>query len=296
MAAPVAPRSAVAELERDADEVVLLHKSDAFWAIGQFYDDFHQVTDEEVVDLLWRASAPSAEPAIAEKALDPPLLDTDVEVRAGGVTLRGHITIPESPHGIVVFAHGSGSSRHSPRNRYVASVLNQAGLGTMLFDLLTADEETNRANVFDIGLLASRLTNVTQWVRSVPEARGLSVGYFGASTGTGAALLAAVDPASRPAAIVSRGGRPDLAASCLGQVRVPTLLVVGELDDVVIEVNRRAQEQLRCETRLDIVPGATHLFEEPGALRCVAQLARDWFLQHCDAQPVRVGPGSESRT
>ena len=165
----------------------------------------------------------------------------------------------------------------------MASVLNGAGLGTLLVDLLTPDEESDRTKVFDIELLAGRLTDVTKWLRARPEASALPVAYFGASTGAGAALWAAAEPDADIAAVVSRGGRPDLAARRLDQVRAPTLLIVGGDDDVVLDLNRRAQAVLRCDCRLAVVPGATHLFEEPGALEAVAELARDWFVAHCSS-------------
>lgn len=201
--------------------------------------------------------------------------------------VAGHLTVPENACGVVLFAHGSGSSRHSPRNRYVAVRLNEAGFATMLFDLLTVEEEQDRANVFDIELLAHRLLDVAGWVQMRPDVAALPVGYFGASTGAGAALWAAADPAARVSAVVSRGGRPDLAGPKLGSVRAPTLLIVGGHDDVVIELNRRAQERLVCENRLEVVPGATHLFEEPGALEQVADHAADWFAVHLGGRQVR---------
>ena len=206
--------------------------------------------------------------------------DEEITVAAGSVRIAGHLTVPRDGRGIVVFAHGSGSSRHSPRNRQVASALHEAGLGTVLFDLLSAEEEGDRSKVFDIALLARRLLDVTAWLRGRPDAQGWRIGYFGASTGAAAALVAAADPDADVAAIVSRGGRPDLAGPRLGLVRAPTLLVVGGSDDVVLDLNRSAQAQLRCENRLEIVPGATHLFEEPGALERVAALARDWFTRY----------------
>lgn len=184
---------------------------------------------------------------------------------------------------MVVFAHGSGSSRHSPRNQFVATVLNRAGLGTLLFDLLTRAEELDRANVFDIGLLARRLIEATQWLSDRPETEALAVGYFGASTGAAAALWAAAEPGSEVAAVVSRGGRPDLAGPRLEAVRAPTLLIVGARDHAVLELNRRALAQLRCPSDLAVVPGATHLFEEPGTLAMAAALARDWFLSQLPA-------------
>jgi thioredoxin len=196
--------------------------------------------------------------------------------------------VPEAAKGIVIFVHGSGSSRHSPRNQFVATVLNRAGLGTLLFDLLTPDEEHDRANVFDIGLLAARLVGVTHWLGTQPEVHGLPVGYFGASTGAGAALWAAAETGVDVAAVVSRGGRPDLAGARLAAVRAPTLLIVGGDDDVVLGLNRRAAAQLRCEHRLEVVPGAGHLFEEPGTLRASAELARDWFV-------AQLAPGSTAR-
>jgi putative phosphoribosyl transferase len=207
-----------------------------------------------------------------------------VRVPAGSVTLEGNLTLPEQSRGIVLFAHGSGSSRHSPRNRYVARLLNEAKLATLLIDLLTLHEEVLDARTaqlrFDIDLLAERLVDATDWLTQFPDTKDLRIGYFGASTGAAAALAAAALRPDVVGAIVSRGGRPDLAGAALIRVRAPTLLIVGEDDVQVIELNRAALEQLRCEKRLVVVPGATHLFEEPGALDVVAQLARDWFERH----------------
>jgi putative phosphoribosyl transferase len=184
----------------------------------------------------------------------------------------------------VVFAHGSGSSRHSPRNQFVARSLNKAGLATLLFDLLTPEEESvdiyTREHRFDIGLLAERLVQATKWARQQKSTRELRIGYFGSSTGGGAALVAAVQLPDEVGAVVSRGGRPDLAGEALSKVKAPTLLIVGGEDHVVIELNQHARAQMRCECKTDIVPGATHLFEEPGALEQVAQLASDWFVRH----------------
>ncbi|HLU75625.1 MAG TPA: hydrolase [Nonomuraea sp.] len=194
--------------------------------------------------------------------------------------IPGQLVLPEGARGVVLFAHGSGSSARSPRNRYVAGALNESGLGTLLFDLLTPEEGADRTNVFDIGLLASRLLAATERLRAAPAAAGLPVGYFGASTGAAAALWAAAEPDSDVAAVVSRGGRPDLTGPRLGAVRAPTLLIVGGQDEQVLELNRQAQSELRCESRLEVVPGATHLFEEPGALEQVAGLARLWFTRH----------------
>jgi pimeloyl-ACP methyl ester carboxylesterase len=207
-----------------------------------------------------------------------------VRITAGPVTLEGNLSLPRGARGIVMFAHGSGSSRLSPRNRYVAQLLNQARLATLLVDLLTAQEEaidlrTARLR-FDIGLLAERLVGATDWLLEHPQTRELQIGYFGASTGAAAALVAAAERLDEVAAIVSRGGRPDLAGPRLPQVRAPTLLIVGGNDVQVIELNRAAFAQLRCEKQLVIVPGATHLFEEPGALDEVARLAREWFERY----------------
>ncbi|MGZ4693114.1 MAG: phosphoribosyltransferase family protein [Acidimicrobiales bacterium] len=288
LAAPVAPPEASQRFAGDADELVVLATPEPFYAVGQFYENFGQTSDEEVIELLARAAQPpvAARPSADD---DPPLRSEDVAVVAGPVTLAGHLEVPEQPIGIVVFAHGSGSSRHSPRNRYVASVLNEAGIGTLLFDLLTSAEELDRANVFDIELLARRLTDATTWLRGQPDVGHLPIGYFGASTGAGAALWAASEPDARIAAVVSRGGRPDLAGPRLSLVTAPTLLIVGGRDTVVIDLNREAAAELRGEKELTIVPGATHLFEEPGTLREAAEAARDWFVRHL---PAGAGPGA----
>jgi putative phosphoribosyl transferase len=202
---------------------------------------------------------------------------SEVEVPHEGIELAATLRVPEQPSGFVVFAHGSGSSRHSPRNRLVADVLHRAGLGTLLLDLLLPPEEADRANVFDIPLLGARLVSAVRWLRTRPEAAESPIGYFGASTGAGAALWAAAEPDAEIAAVVSRGGRPDLAGSRLEFVRAPTLLIVGGADTTVIQLNRVALAQLRCPAEIAIVPGATHLFEEEGALAQVSILARDWF-------------------
>jgi putative phosphoribosyl transferase len=207
-----------------------------------------------------------------------------VRVAAGPVALEGNLSLPEGARGVVLFAHGSGSSRHSSRNRYVARRLNEARLATLLIDLLTAEEESFDLRTaqlrFDIGLLAERLVGATDWLAQYPDARPLRIGYFGASTGAAAALVAAAERADAVGAVVSRGGRPDLAGPALPRVRAPTLLIVGGNDFEVIALNQAALRQLRCEKRLAIVPRATHLFEEPGALEEVARLARDWFERH----------------
>jgi len=319
LAVPVAPPSACTALTADADEVICLETPGHFLAIGEWYQDFSQTSDREVVSLLQRAaadrgSAEAARPAGGSGGADGPVPrarpapDTGGPARAAGgpsppagrrapgpgagpwggevvfaagpARLAGHLSTPGGGAGMVVFAHGSGSSRRSPRNRFVADVLATAGLGTLLFDLLTAEEEQDRANVFDIGLLASRLGAVTRWVHEQPGLAGARVGYFGASTGAAAALWAAAEPGAEVAAVVSRGGRPDLAMPRLAAVRAPTLLIVGALDDVVLGLNREAQRHLRGENQLAVVPGAGHLFEEPGTLERVAGLARDWFTRY----------------
>jgi len=210
--------------------------------------------------------------------------ENEVIVPVGSVTLDGELQIPQNAHGLVLFAHGSGSSRLSPRNQFVARVLREAGLGTLLFDLLTREEEVidsfTRHLRFDIPLLAERLVGALRWVGSVDAARGLRIGYFGASTGGGAALVAAAQTGDAVGAIVSRGGRPDLASAWLPKVKCPTLLLVGELDPVVIELNRTALDRMTCLRELRLVPNATHLFEEPGTLDYVAREAAGWFSQY----------------
>jgi putative phosphoribosyl transferase len=212
-------------------------------------------------------------------------IESEVSIEAGRVTLEGTLGFPEEAAGIVLFAHGSGSSRHSPRNRYVAQVLQSKGIATLLFDLLTSQEESidqyNAELRFNIPFLAKRLAGATEWVQRRPDTRALKIGYFGASTGAAAALVAAAELPDAVAAVVSRGGRPDLAEEALGSVRAPTLLIVGGDDTPVIAMNQDALAQLRCpEKKLIIVPGATHLFEEPGTLEEVARLAAEWFAQH----------------
>ncbi|MFB6511070.1 phosphoribosyltransferase family protein [Streptomyces virginiae] len=271
LAVPVAPPDAVARLGSAADEVVCLATPHAFRAVGEWYQDFSQTPDEEVVFLLARAAAdPTGRPPVRT-------VEVEVEVDAGGPVLVGDLAQPEGAGAVVVFAHGSGSGRRSPRNRSVAADLNRAGLSTLLLDLLTPGEEADRANVFDIETLARRLAAATAWLR---RREFLPAGWFGASTGAAAALWAAGETGADIGAVVSRGGRPDLAGERLAAVRAPTLLIVGGRDSTVLDLNRRAQRELRCENRLEIVPGATHLFEEPGAMDEVARLAGDWFTRH----------------
>ena len=286
LTAPVCAGSSLRQLAADADELIFLQTPRDFAAVGQFYADFRPTGDDEVVELLHRAARRHG-----GGAQDPPPRDEEVAVRAAGVDLAGHLTVPEHASGMVIFVHGSGSSRHSPRNRYVADVLQRAALATLLFDLLTPEEEGSRAAVFDIKLLAQRLAEVTAWVRTQAGWQSRPSGWFGASTGAGAALRAAADPDADVAAVVSRGGRPDLAGDRLSDVRAPTLLIVGGLDRAVLELNEAARSHLRCENGLAVVPGATHLFEEPGTLAAAAALAREWFAGHLGGGPVPPVPG-----
>jgi putative phosphoribosyl transferase len=254
------------------DELVCLEAPPDLGAIGFWYRDFSQTSDEEVIELLEKARREHEE--------------RPVKVPTAPVELEGNLGVPEGARGVVLFAHGSGSGRHSPRNRYVARVLREAGLGTLLIDLLTPDEEEvdlrTRHLRFDIGLLAQRLAGATDWLTENPDTRGLRIGYFGASTGAGAALVAAAERREAVGAVVSRGGRPDLAGDALPLVEAPTLLIVGGNDVPVIGMNEEALARLRAEKRLEILPGAGHLFEEPGALEEVARLAAEWFARHLD--------------
>jgi putative phosphoribosyl transferase len=290
LAAPVASRLAAEELRGACDTFVCLEIPDPFFAVGEWYQDFSQTSDDEVIALLGKAALAAAPPpsAPADRGVRPTVMD--VEVPSRDVTLRGCLAVPTPSFGAVVFAHGSGSSRLSARNQMVAGVLNQAGLTTLLFDLLTTSEESDRARVFDVELLADRLGHATRWLVGQPDFRTAKIGYFGASTGAAAALWAAAQPDCLITSVVSRGGRPDLAAPMLAAVTAPTLLIVGEHDEAVLEINRRARAALRCEHHLAIVPQAGHLFEEPGALEAVAELARDWFTAKMTAAAVEEPP------
>jgi putative phosphoribosyl transferase len=295
LAVPVAARESVQELAGVADEVVVLATPFPFYAVGEWYTQFSPTPDDDVVRLL-EANNHGVVRAYEHRPGDDPIptrRDDEIAIDTGGVRLAGHLTVPGAATGVVVFAHGSGSSRHSPRNRLVAHELNASGLATLLFDLLTPAEAVDRACTFDIELLARRLRTVTHWVHRQPDVAGLGVGYFGASTGAAAALCAAADePSVR--AVVSRGGRPDLAAPRLAEVHAPTLLIVGSRDAQVLDLNRRAADALSCPHTIEIVPGATHLFEEPGTLEAAARLACDWFVYHL--APTRsVGGGSDDR-
>jgi len=218
----------------------------------------------------------------------------NVQIHARRAVLSGNLNIPEGAAALVLFAHGSGSSRHSPRNQFVARTLNDAGLATLLFDLLTPEEEAadvrTREHRFNISLLGERLVQATKWAKQQEQTRDLRLSYFGSSTGAGAALVAAAEIPKDVGAVVSRGGRPDLAGDALPKVQAPTLLIVGGNDDIVIELNEMARDQMRCEVKLEIVPDATHLFEEPGALEKVAKLASEWFVSHLGGE---AGPSRE---
>lgn len=265
LAVPVAPRRWIDDMGDAADDYACVETPSPFGAVGQAYADFSPTSDDEVVACLRRVRHPHVQ---------------EVEVPVTPVRLPGLLTVPPHARGVVVFAHGSGSSRHSPRNRAVAARLHRAGLASLLFDLLTEDEQRQRSNVYDIGLLGERLVDALRWVGDRPPVAALPVGLFGASTGAAAALWAAADPGSDVRAVVSRGGRPDLTGPRLGEVRAPTLLVVGGEDRLVLELNREARARLRCESELLVVPGASHLFAEPGALEAVADAAAAWFTDH----------------
>lgn len=291
LAVPVAASDSIEDLAGVADEVVCLFPEDEFFAVGLWYADFRATTDDDVVEILDRARRERVEAGEQVRRKSERVrvrVDREVRIPVGDDCLEGRLTIPPESRGLVLFAHGSGSSRHSPRNRYVAAVLQRDGLATLLLDLLTEAEEeidTRTAHLrFDIGLLASRLVTATDWVRSQRESAALPIGYFGASTGAAAALVAAAARREAVHAVVSRGGRPDLAETSLGEVRAPTLLIVGGNDPEVLQLNREALHVLGCEKLIEVVPGATHLFEEPDALEHVAASASRWFTHHLDAR------------
>jgi putative phosphoribosyl transferase len=285
LAAPVGAPEAAEHLGRVADLVVCPHLPPAFRAVGMWYERFDQTSDEEVLELLAAARVPASGAAVAGSAAGAPLVLEEAAIPQGdGTVVHGDLDVPDGARGAVVFAHGSGSSRHSGRNRQVAATLQAHGFATLLLDLLTEAEElaerTTRHLRFDIDLLADRLGGAFRWLATVPAARDLPVGCFGASTGGAAALVAAARHPHLVAAVVSRGGRPDLAGDHLPAVRAPTLLIVGGADEVVLDLNRQAAGRLTARHRLVVVPGAGHLFEEPGALEQVAVLAAGWFAEH----------------
>ena len=286
VAAPVAAGDAVALVAEEADEVVCLDVPHDFLGVGRWYRDFAAVSDDEVVALLG-AARPGTEPLDQVRAAAGLEAARELRLDLAGVTLTGDLTLPAQSRGLVIFAHGSAGSRLGPRDR-VARTLNDARFATLSFDLLTEGEEHRRDVVYDIPLLASRLELVTSWALHDAETRDLPIGCFGASTGAAAALRVAADAGNGVRAVVSRGGRPDLAASRLGDVVAPTLLIVGSRDPEVLELNRRAAPLLGCAHKLVVVDGASHLFVEPGTLETVARLAVDWFAGHLVPVPQRL--------
>lgn len=278
VAVGVAPVETCETLEKEVDEFVCLIKPDRFWAVGNWFIDFTPTTDADVRSLLDQTTA------LQPDKTKPSIETFPVQMAIDQVILHGDLSITDEAQGLVLFAHGSGSSRLSPRNRFVAQTLQAGGIATLLFDLLTLEEEEvdlrTRQLRFNLALLTKRLVAVTDWVLQQPPTRAFKLGYFGASTGAAAALLAAVERSPVIAALVSRGGRPELAQPVLAQVKAPTLLLVGGADISVIQMNEQALGAIPAEAKLIIVPGATHLFEEPGALEQVAVLARDWFQRH----------------
>jgi putative phosphoribosyl transferase len=294
IALPVGASATVEEFRADVDEIVCLETPESFFAVGQWYLDFSPTTDDEVRDALQRAGRMDG--------VESSIPTRGVSIPSDEATLQGDLAVPPNSRGIVLFAHGSGSSRHSSRNQAVARDLHGRGWSTLLMDLLTGDEEERErltgALRFDIDLLARRLVDVTDWLTQQPSTRALPIGYFGASTGAAAALVAAALRQNQVSAVVSRGGRPDLARPNLSQVKAPTLLIVGGADVLVLDLNREALDELRCEKRLTVVPDATHLFEEPGALERVAELANEWFEAHLlhGAQPKAIQRPKKSRS
>jgi putative phosphoribosyl transferase len=294
VAVPVAPAETCESLAGEVDRVVSPLTPEPFYAVGLWYRDFSQTTDDEVVHILEEARTGTVASTKRQESQQETTGARDrartvvgthpVAIQTEGVSLDGDLSIPAAATGLVIFAHGSGSSRHSRRNIAVADALQKRHLATLLLDLLTPEEESIDARTghirFDIPLLASRLVAAAEWASAHHETRGLPIGFFGASTGGGAALIAAATRADITAAVVSRGGRPDLAGDALPAVKAPTLLIVGENDEVVLQLNEQARAAMRAEVELSVVPQATHLFEEPGALEEVSRLAGDWFSEH----------------
>lgn len=276
LATPVASMQAMNVLAKYADEVIVLVTPEPFQAVGLHYRHFAQLDDEAVIRRLQEFSTDTSDTNPAGERIDR----REIQIPAAPVMLPALLSVPAHPVGIVIFAHGSGSGRLSPRNGAVARVLDESGLATLLVDLLTEGEARDRRKVFDITLLAGRLLACVAYAGQNQMTAHLPRGLFGASTGAGAALVAAADQSALIRAVVSRGGRPDLAADALEAVQAPTLLLVGSADTGVIALNRHAYDRLHGEKRLELVPGATHLFEEPGTLDQVAQSARDWFLRY----------------
>ena len=276
LAVPVAPLGWTRAFHDVADECIAVETPSGFLAVGAHYQDFRATTDDEVLECLSVAPPKAVSRSVA------------VPVAAG--SLAGIVGLPQRPRGLVVFAHGSGSSHRSVRNQFVAERLGEAGLATALVDLLTEREDGNRDLVFDIEFLTERLLELTLWLQRQPELASLPLAFFGASTGAAAALSAAAELGDAVSSVVSRGGRPDLALPQLPQVSAPTLLIVGGADTTVMELNRQALAQLDCPSDLLVVPGATHLFAEPGALEAVAGAAADWFLGHLPTRSTQEAP------
>lgn len=293
LAVPVGATETLDALASEADDVVCTSPQAELYAIGLWYEDFEPVEDDEVAALLERARRrrPAARGAPADRL---GAVERAVRIPIGDADLHGDVAVPARAEGLVLFAHGSGSSRKSPRNRFVACALRKAGLATLLFDLLTEDEEiTDEIDAhlrFDIDLLARRLVAATDWARQQGDLRDLRIGYFGASTGAAAAIVAAVQRADLAGAVVSRGGRPDLAEEWLARVRAPTLFIVGGDDREVLHLNRAALQRVQAPKALKIVPHATHLFEETGALAQVADAAAEWFCRYLARPRVEARP------
>lgn len=273
LAVPVCAADSAKKLRQEIDQVICINEPVYFLGVGEFYKKFDQTTDEEVLDLLGRSRGTQT------IEVDIPNLE--------GIKTKGTLAIPNNAKAIVIFAHGSGSSRFSPRNLEVAAILNKAGIATLLFDLLTEEEARDRHNVFDIPFLGIRLISATKWLKHQEVAKNLAFGYFGASTGGGAALWAAGEIDNHIAAVVSRGGRPDLAMSRLSQVLAPTLLIVGEEDKEVIKLNQLAYRELR-NAKISLIPHAKHLFEGPGELEQVSIEAVEWFLKYCVGEAIDI--------
>ena len=287
LAVPIAPADTLEKMRAEADSVVCLHTPHRFFGVGAFYGDFHQLTDDETLGLLRQVWD--------KESLAPVRNVRHSVVKLPPLALTGDLQIPSDAKGIILFAHGSGSSRLSPRNRAVADDLNARGFATLLFDLLAEGEAKDRRKVFDVQLLADRLLHAVSWINEQSELAGLSLGLFGASTGAAAALVAAARLGARVQAVVSRGGRPDLAGAALRQVTAPTLLVVGADDSGVIGLNREALSALSCDKAMKLVSGATHLFEEPGTLEKVVELAGAWFQSKLGVRPPVAAHASEAR-
>jgi len=285
LAAPACSESTAKamRLKSEFDDVICLIESSAFLAVGLYFQDFEQVSDEEVVQLLSQARTNQLS---KESQASLKIQKQVVIPNEAGSETPGLLDVPKDPKGIVIFAHGSGSGRLSPRNQQVAKDLNQAGIATLLFDLLTDEESQNRNHIFNIPLLAKRLISATLWTKQQDFGKDLAISYFGASTGAGAALAAAADLKDQISAVVSRGGRPDLAMDRLKDVHAPTLLLVGDRDSFVISLNQMALKQLE-RGHLILIPGATHLFEEPGTLEQVSEHAKQWFLKYFSHSPLK---------